>query len=81
MMWTVSLPPTQPRLPRAYQRGSSILPTSSLFNALVLLLMLVLAVMAEMFYAEGNSGICAAFIVAVGALAFGLWHLNRRKGV
>jgi len=43
--------------------------------------MLVLAVMAEMFYAEGNSGICAAFIVAVGALAFGLWHLNRRKGV
>jgi len=43
--------------------------------------MLVLVVMAGIFYAEGNPGICWAFIVAVAALAFGLWYLRRRKGV
>jgi putative Ca2+/H+ antiporter (TMEM165/GDT1 family) len=52
-----------------------------MFDVLVLFLMLVLAVMAGLFYAEGNPSVCGAFIVAVGALAFGLWHLNRRKGV
>jgi hypothetical protein len=61
-----------------YQLGGSILPESSLFIGLVLLLMLFLAVMAGIFYAEGNLGMCSAFVVAVAALAFGLRHLNRR---
>jgi len=42
--------------------------------------MLFLAVMAGTFFAEGNP-MGWAFIVAVAAIAFGLWRLNRRKGV
>jgi hypothetical protein len=62
-----------------YQLGGSILPDSSLFIGLVLLLMLSLAVVAGIFFAEGNLGMCLAFVVAVATLAYGLRYVSRRK--
>jgi len=43
--------------------------------ALILLLMLVSVVMATIFFAEGNSVVCMAFVVAGAVLAFGLLYL------
>jgi len=68
-------------LARHYMRGSTILPSSTLVNGLILLLILVVAVMGGIFLAEGNPVLGWTFIVAVAVLVFGLWHLNRRKGV
>jgi hypothetical protein len=68
-------------LPAAYQRGSSIIPSSPLFTVLALFLVFVLLVFAGIFYAEGNRNICGALIFAVAAIIFGLWYLKKRKGV
>jgi len=80
MTYTGSLPPAGPRLPTAYQKGSSILPSSSLSTGLALLLIFVLLVLAGIFYAEGNRDICWALIFAVAAIILGLWYLKKRKG-
>ena len=60
------------RSPEEYRRTSS---GPSLAIALILLLMLVSVVMATIFFAEGNSVVCMAFVVAGAVLAFGLLYL------
>jgi positive regulator of sigma E activity len=78
-------PHSAPRWPlryvTAYQRGSSILPSSTLFIGFVLLLILVVAVMGGIFFAEGNSVIGSLFMIVAAVLVLGLWRANRRIGV
>jgi len=75
--------PSPPResmgLARHCARGMAKLPSTTLFEGLVLLLVLFLAVMAGIFFVERSPGIGLAFTAAVAALVYGRWRVNRRQ--
>jgi hypothetical protein len=55
------------------------LPSTTLFDGLVLLLVLFLAVMAGIFFVERRPGIGLAFTAVVAALVYWRWRVNRRQ--
>ncbi len=77
-----SIPQRWPvRFVALYQRGSSILPSSSLAIGLLLLLALFLAVLAGIFFAEGNAIVGWVLMIVVVVLAYGLWRNSKRQCV